>query len=242
MNPKLFAADYDRDEQGRILFPRDSQMRSHFFPYTEAREHVAKCNMLMIQALVEYVSEPGEIILDPFAGSGTLLIAATMGREVILMELEEYYCGTIELNLVGIRQTVPNVDDLVTVIPGNSFNLLPLEDFCHHMIFSPPYPMGLKKKGSMDKTSQDMGYSSAVEYSSDPENFTNLNSFMYHQKIERFYKKCYQTQKPGGTMTIIINRAINLGIELKSTKLSISTSTFKNQFHSQKSLCSTSTG
>lgn len=208
---KVFAPGYNRDEQNRVLFPLDRQLRSHLFPYTEASEHVAKCNMLMIQALVEFVSEPDETILDPFAGTGTILIAATIGRKVIVIELEDYFCGLIELNTIGVKQTVPNIDELVTLIPGNSHNILPITDFCDHIITSPPYPLGLKKKGTMDKTSQDLGYSSATEYSSDPENFTNLNAFIYHQKIELFYKKCLQTLRPGGTMTVIIKDKMEQG-------------------------------
>ncbi|GAF87263.1 unnamed protein product, partial [marine sediment metagenome] len=80
-----------------------------------------------------------------------------------------------------------------------------------HMIFSPPYPMGLKKKGTMDKTSVDLGYQSATEYSEDIRNFTNLNEFIYHQKIELFYKKCLQSLKPGGTMTVIIKDKMEKG-------------------------------
>ncbi|KKM75581.1 hypothetical protein LCGC14_1388860 [marine sediment metagenome] len=133
---KVFAPGYNRDEQNRVLFPLDRQLRSHLFPYTEASEHVAKCNMLMIQALVEFVSEPDETILDPFAGTGTILIAATIGRKVIVIELEDYFCGLIELNTIGVKQTVPNIDELVTLIPGNSHNILPITDFCDHIIFA----------------------------------------------------------------------------------------------------------
>ena len=215
MSSKSFAAGYNRDEQGRVLFPRDSQLRAQLFPYTEASEHVAKCNMIMIRELVEYVSEPNETILDPFAGTGTLLVAATIDRKVVMMELEDYFCGLIELNTIGIKQRGYDTDLLTTLIPGNSHNILPIPNFCDHAVFSPPYPMGLKKKGAMDKTSQDVGYTSATEYSSDPENFTNLNAFIYHQKIELFYKKCFQTLKLGGTMTVIIKDRIEQGKRVK---------------------------
>ncbi len=128
--------------------------------------------------------------------------------------MEDYFCGIIELNTIGVKQSYSNIDELVTLIPGNSHNILPIPDFCDHMIFSPPYPMGLKKKGMMDKTSKDLGYSSATEYSSDPENFTNLNAFIYHQKIELFYKKCLLTLKPSGTMTVIIKDKMEQGVRV----------------------------
>jgi hypothetical protein len=209
---KEFAPDYDRDANDRVLFPRDTDMRRILFPFTDPAEHIAKCNMLMIKELVEFVSEPGETILDPFAGTGTILVAATMGRFVTMIELLDTFCGTIELNTVGVKQTIDYVEDLVNLIPGDAASILPIEDFCDHMIFSPPYPQGLKKKGTMDKTSKDLGYDHAADYSEDDQrNFTNLNDFLYHQKIELFYKKCLQSLKPGGTMTVIIKDRMEKG-------------------------------
>ncbi len=207
----VFAPEYDRDDEGRVLFPKDTPLRNQLFPYTEAAEHIAKANMYMIQELAVYVAEPGETILDPFAGTGTLLVAGTLGYRLILIELEDTFVSTIELNIIGVRQNYPEIDDMVTLIPGNSPNILPIPDFCDHMIFSPPYPMGLKKKGMMDKTSVDLGYERAVEYSTSDENFTNLNPFIYHQKIELFYAKCLKSLRPGGTMTVIIKDKVEQG-------------------------------
>ena len=209
MIKEVFAPDYPRNEQGLVLFPRDTDYRAKLFPALDPTMHVAKANAWMVKALVEYVSEPGEHILDPFAGTGTILVGAVMGREISMIELEAPYQRILESNVKLLDYTITP-----TLVPGDSFKLLPIPDFCDHLIFSPPYPMGLKKKGTMDKTSQDLGYGAAADYSAHPDNFTNLNPFLYHQRIELFYKKCLQTVRAGGTMTIIIKDHMEKGKQL----------------------------
>lgn len=47
----------------------------------------------LIRPLVEASSRPGMLVLDPFAGSGTVLrVAKDMGRRAVGIELEERWC------------------------------------------------------------------------------------------------------------------------------------------------------
>jgi len=49
--------------------------------------------MRWMRWLVDLVSQPGECVLDPFAGSGTTLAAAKqLGRIAVGIEIEERYC------------------------------------------------------------------------------------------------------------------------------------------------------
>lgn len=57
---------------------------------------------LMIQ-LVNYITPPGGVIIDPFAGSGTTAVAAEQcGRNSILIEKEPKYCEVIKNRMAGL--------------------------------------------------------------------------------------------------------------------------------------------
>lgn len=203
---KTFAPEYKRNENGLVLFPSDRDLRAGLFPALDPSMHIAKANMWMVQALIEFVSEPGELILDPFAGTGTILIGATMERRIICVEIEEPFQRIIETNIKTMKMDYPDIEETATLIPTDVMHLLPLKDFCDHAIFSPPYANVLKKTEAVkkDKTSVDLGYGAAALYSQDPNNISNLNPFIYHQKMEKVYRKLYESITPGGTMTIII--------------------------------------
>jgi site-specific DNA-methyltransferase (adenine-specific) len=65
-----------------------------------ARLHTTQKPYPLMQALVDLFSDEGETVLDPFAGSGTTLLAAKqLGRKSIGIEQSEAYCEVIAKRL-----------------------------------------------------------------------------------------------------------------------------------------------
>ena len=70
--------------------PRHNRIASHPTQKPEA----------LMAHLIETMSRPGDLILDPFAGTGTTLhVARQLGRRAIGVELDETYCKAIARRL-----------------------------------------------------------------------------------------------------------------------------------------------
>lgn len=70
--------------------------------YTGNRLHPTQKSSVMLQPLVEAFCQPGGLVLDPFCGSGsTLVAAAASDRDYIGIELEARHCSTAELRLLS---------------------------------------------------------------------------------------------------------------------------------------------
>lgn len=64
------------------------------------RLHTTQKPQELMQVLIDQFTDPGEVILDAFAGSGTTLAAARMlGRRSIGIEQSEHYCEVIAKRL-----------------------------------------------------------------------------------------------------------------------------------------------
>jgi DNA modification methylase len=214
---KEFAGQYQRDEDGRILFPRDQAARSELF-VKEVNLHPAKANLWMLEEIVKYVSEPGETVMDIMSGTGSLMIAALMGRNVVCIELEPVF---MKIQLDSREKILSYDGELfrygssvgsITNLFGDCREYLPLP--VDHIIFSPPYSSVLDRRHKA-KSSRELA-GAAVEgyeiYSTDrPENLGALNDFKYTLEMEKIYKLCLQSVRPGGTMTVIIQDIMRQG-------------------------------
>lgn len=72
--------------------------------YTGNRRHPTEKPLSGIRPLIEAFSRPGDIVLDPFAGSGTTAAAAAeQDRRYIAIELEARYCTGARERLRGAK-------------------------------------------------------------------------------------------------------------------------------------------
>lgn len=118
---RIYAAEYQRRESTRERDgivngdPDDRRLGDVWtFPapglafQSARRQHPNEKPELLMQRLVEAISEPGAVILDPAMGSGSALVAARrLGRKAIGIELVESHCETAASRLS--QQTLAGV-------------------------------------------------------------------------------------------------------------------------------------
>jgi site-specific DNA-methyltransferase (adenine-specific) len=73
--------------------------------YTGNKLHPTQKPLQALLPLVMSFSNPGDIILDPFAGSGTTAVAATfLNRRYVAIELDQTYCAIAQKRLSATHQ------------------------------------------------------------------------------------------------------------------------------------------
>jgi DNA modification methylase len=76
-------------------------------PAGRRREHPHKAPSALVRRMIALFSKPGDLVVDPFAGSGTTLeIAVKMGRRAVGYEIEERYARLADISVgrkIGIN-------------------------------------------------------------------------------------------------------------------------------------------
>lgn len=82
---------WPRPRKGRIVIP--GGMEITYVSTDRVNGHPAPRSAIVARWLTKFWSDEGDVILDPFGGSGTTARAAKdLGRKAILIEIEERYC------------------------------------------------------------------------------------------------------------------------------------------------------
>ena len=90
---------FNEEEFVRYVRRPDNVIDSGFSP-EEAGQHPTQKPTKLMQALIALTTKPGQIVLDPFAGSGTTAVAArNLGRHFIAYEINAKYAATFRERL-----------------------------------------------------------------------------------------------------------------------------------------------
>lgn len=91
--------------KGRPTPPAEPLSDVQDWTYSGNRYHPTEKALEVIAPLIRKFSQRGDVVLDPFLGSGTTAVAAALnGRSAIGIELEARYCRHAEQRLAGVNR------------------------------------------------------------------------------------------------------------------------------------------
>ncbi len=126
-----------------MKFKPDAQLRQRLM-VSQSMRHPAKGHMGLWWEILEKYTEPGQMVLDSMAGTGTTLLGCLMGRNVICVEMEQHFVEPMQASWTKMRQSPMLGCTLgqALIIRGDA-RFLPLGRV-DSIVTSPPY------EGSMD--------------------------------------------------------------------------------------------
>ncbi|MBI2572717.1 hypothetical protein HYV86_02565 [Candidatus Woesearchaeota archaeon] len=184
--------------------------------------HPAKYPENMIEQFINYFTKRGQVVFDPFLGTGSTLIAAyNAQRNGIGIELQPKYAqiakdrivekeSQLQLGESGARQHTKQL-----VIEGDSTKIdehwkkysLPQIDL---VITSPPYGPMLNKKGIVAKEREEEGLD--TKYSDDSRDLGNAGSYEeFLKRLASMFADLKPKIKPGGHLVVILQNYMDKG-------------------------------
>jgi DNA modification methylase len=131
--------DHVGPEQPTLLrFGSDVQTRLRFFG-REAMAHPAKMNLNLLGWIVAWYTRPGDVLCDPMAGSGGILLAATMQRHVMARDVEPAYLAMMHHAASRILSSCGLFAGSITVGQHDARQPWGLDAQLDAIITSPPY-------------------------------------------------------------------------------------------------------
>lgn len=91
--------------KGRPPCPRTPLRDVQEWVYSGNRRHPTEKAVDILTPLIKAYSRQGDLVLDPFAGSGSTAVAASLlGRRYVGIELEKAYCALARQRLAGVSR------------------------------------------------------------------------------------------------------------------------------------------
>jgi len=164
--------------------------------------HPATFPIALAKSCIALYSHQGELIVDPFVGSGTTLIAARdLGRNAVGFDLKQKY---IELSQSRLDQEPMNGNYKQIAICDDARNIAQhIEPGTISLCFtSPPYANMLnrkrKNKSRRSNARNNEQYMKIEQYSQDARDLGTLSIDTYKIAMEEIYTDIFQLIKPGG--------------------------------------------
>lgn len=213
-----------QEAQGRQLLDLGSDigLRNKYF-VRASYAHPAKLHLGLLAWIIERYTRPGDTICDPMAGIGSLVIAATMQRNVILREIEPRWLSIAHENAAHIQVLAGMFSGSIDVAQADAREAWGLR--ADAVIFSPPYGCDftavspLSRRGYIMPVDDDqatkwkkkVGTGQVFVYGQHPAQIGAFRDTKYWTAMRQIYKRAREALPAGGVMALVIKDHIRAG-------------------------------
>lgn len=142
-----------------LTFSDDKKMRARLLPhgFVHAPVFPARMHLGLLNTLVREYTQPGDVILEPFGGSGSTMLAALEGRHTVLVELESHWVECARRNAAHLsHQMMPPTGEIVIWQGDSRYDLtaLTIPVYANAVVTSPPFFNDLGREGREHEADQ----------------------------------------------------------------------------------------
>ena len=184
--------------------------------------HPATFPISLAKKVVELFTHEGELVLDPFVGSGTTLVAAQdLNRNAVGFDLQESYISLCskrlcQKKLFNKTKQLAIQDDALNIPSYLSDNMVSL------IWTSPPYAnlLNRKRKNKSRRDRKNDQYLKVEQYSQDPRDLGTMSLEKYTEAMGHIYEALLPLLKPKGHCVINVpdmwweNKRITIHVSL----------------------------
>jgi DNA modification methylase len=175
--------------------------------------HPAKFPETLAQEFIEFFTKPGQVVLDPMAGTGSALVAALRsGRNSYGIELNPAYADiarqVVAEERIALGESAARL--AAEVITGNAaqiaqhvadYGIPPID----YVITSPPYWDMLRARGAETQKQRRQTPELDVFYSDDPQDLGNIREYeAFIAQLTAIYQALQSFLRPRAYLTIIV--------------------------------------
>lgn len=224
-----------------LAFGSDLPLRRRFF-VPEAFWHPAKLHLRLLQYLVDRYSVPGDRLCDPMAGSGSILLAALSGRDVIARDLESRWVALMRRNAERLAEQAGLFAGQMVIEQADAMQPWGLTARVDAVICSPPYGCEMSARPHAHKAlpyrlvrlahdrrwnrflSSPNGGTAAMltfHYGSSPNQIGSWRGKRYWRAMQAVYEQAHEALHPGGKLILILKDHIKDGQRVPTADMTI---------------------
>lgn len=214
-----------------LRFPVDRPIRNRYF-VPESYNHPAKLHLGLLQWSIDRWTQPGDVVADPMAGTGSLLLAALQQRHVILREIEPRFLALCHANAAQVLEQAGLLAGQIDIASHDARE--PWDVRADVIITSPPYANDAaattktrcitRKARKLATVDHDPRWQRWVEkydagshaaflfhYGEHPAQIGHWRGERYWQAMTLIYRNAYDALRDGGRMVLVIKDHIKDG-------------------------------